>query len=289
MKNELHLKIVRLRSYDSPHEKQSPDKGPWIATRLDNGLRACKNEYLIFSILLEETRELVRNRGVVVHLYNYMQQPLLTISPENVELEGLYSYNMHIEGFEDSPTEIDRPICPNCQNEAGLEPAHWKNSRSEQGQWRWVCVDCDFAVSSRVDSRFEPTGRLASRGERRLRAQLRERFASLWGNRLMSRKEAYELLNKKLGTEKRNRVNFASMTTPQLLKAMEFVQQIVKAQKINKGEKTKRSVYETESNRTQLAGSDLIELYDAITHEPGEPTYLGDGVYLYPDGKLDGG
>jgi len=30
----------------------------------------------------------------------------------------------------------------------------------------------------------------------------------------------------------------------------------------------------------------MKELYSSITHEDGEPTYLSDGVWLYPDGTM---
>ncbi len=32
--------------------------------------------------------------------------------------------------------------------------------------------------------------------------------------------------------------------------------------------------------------NDLVDIYDAITHEQGEDTYLGDGVWLKPNGKM---
>ncbi len=35
------------------------------------------------------------------------------------------------------------------------------------------------------------------------------------------------------------------------------------------------------------AESDLRSIYDSITHEQGEDTYLSDGVWMRPDGSLD--
>lgn len=34
-------------------------------------------------------------------------------------------------------------------------------------------------------------------------------------------------------------------------------------------------------------GGDLSDVYDAVCGEPGEPAYLGDGVWISPDGSLD--
>ena len=32
--------------------------------------------------------------------------------------------------------------------------------------------------------------------------------------------------------------------------------------------------------------NEMKQLHSAITHEDGEPTYMGDGMYLFPDGRI---
>ncbi|MEI8641654.1 hypothetical protein P4S68_13275 [Pseudoalteromonas sp. Hal099] len=46
------------------------------------------------------------------------------------------------------------------------------------------------------------------------------------------------------------------------------------------------SYYKYVNHSNQMVDNELASLYDAITHEDGEPTYLCDGVWLYPDGSM---
>ena len=231
MENELHLEVVRERENIPLHDELYPDKGPWCVSWLDSGHRASKREYLIFSEMIEAIRRFVRKDGVTVHLYNVMRQPLLQISPENVEA-SLYE-SLHVLKVTSEPNETksikhtmsyedSRPICPNCGEQAGLEPAHWRDSKSKKGQWRWVCVDCDYAVSNERDELFRPTGDLASRGTRKLRREAREEFSKLWEMEVMSKSDAYVRLHNHFAIEKSElRIKdkswgFASMSNSQL-------------------------------------------------------------------------
>lgn len=232
MKNELHLKVVRERTKIESHDELYPDKGPWCVRWLDSDRRASKHEYLIFSEMIEEIRRFVRKDEVSVHLYNAMGEPLLQIGPENVEA-SLYE-TLHVLEVTSEPNEAkqikhkmsfesSRPICPSCEEKAGLEPAHWRSpEKVKVGQWRWVCVACDHAVSSAVDDRFRPTGDLASRKMRELRKEARDEFSRLWKGDLMSKSDAYGLLHKHFGIDKSElRIEgqlwgFASMSELQL-------------------------------------------------------------------------
>lgn len=224
MENELHLEVVRERENIEHHDELYPDKGPWCVKWRDSHRRASKHEYLIFSELIEEIRSFVQKDGVTVHLYNVMDEPLLQISPENVEA-SLYEILGVLEitskpnktkrikttmSFKDS-----RPICPNCGGKAGLEPAHWRSS-TKGGQWRWVCVGCDYAVSSFEDDRFRPTGDLGSRKTRELRNEAQNEFSKLWIYHIMSKSDAYSLLRKHFGIDKGDQWNLAFMSKPQL-------------------------------------------------------------------------
>ncbi len=40
------------------------------------------------------------------------------------------------------------------------------------------------------------------------------------------------------------------------------------------------------NHTNEMADNEMVLLYRAITHEDGEPTYLSDGVWLYPDGSM---
>lgn len=42
------------------------------------------------------------------------------------------------------------------------------------------------------------------------------------------------------------------------------------------------------SSSAEAGYSDMRDLYDDLCHTEGEPVYLSDGVYLYPDGSLSG-
>lgn len=42
-----------------------------------------------------------------------------------------------------------------------------------------------------------------------------------------------------------------------------------------------------ETSKRQNDGGDLTDIYHAVCGEPGEPAYLGDGVWISPDGSLD--
>jgi hypothetical protein len=258
---------------------------------MDQESRIASKEYLIFSDLVEALRELVRKHGVTVHLFNNFDQPLLQISPELVEFAGLYEDEfkvMRLDGTFSSPTKISyedrRPICPKCSQKAELEPAHWTRRESKQGQWRWVCVACDYAVSTRVDEPFSPDGEMACRGKRELRAHCRRKFSMLWEKGVMSKKDAYELLKQHFGGEKGERVTFASMSVSQMKEAVDLCRKVTDTWKEQqKGQSTER----TEKEQAELAANEMRQLYSAITHEAGEPTYLGDGMYLFPDGRID--
>lgn len=36
----------------------------------------------------------------------------------------------------------------------------------------------------------------------------------------------------------------------------------------------------------EMVVHEMVSIYNDITHEDGEPTYLADGVWLYPDGSM---
>lgn len=244
MENEMHFMVARERKDIELHDKMYPDKGPWCVRWLDSGHRASKHEHLIFGELIEEIRSFVQKDGVTVHLYNVMREPLLQINPENVEA-GLYESLgvlevtsepnkteriKHITSYEDS-----RPVCPSCGGKAGLEPAHWRSQNKEKkGQWRWVCVSCDYAVSSSVDDRFRPTGDMASRKLRELRGEARNEFSKLWEKQIVSKSDAYDLLHKHFGIDKGElRITgelwgFASMNISQLNETISLSQNIIK-------------------------------------------------------------
>jgi CII-binding regulator of phage lambda lysogenization HflD len=44
--------------------------------------------------------------------------------------------------------------------------------------------------------------------------------------------------------------------------------------------------HEYVNHTNEMVNSEMASLYSAITHEDGEPTYLSDGVWLYPDGTM---
>lgn len=46
------------------------------------------------------------------------------------------------------------------------------------------------------------------------------------------------------------------------------------------------SYYKYLHHTNEMVDNEMKILYNAITHEDGEPTYLYDGVYLFPDGSL---
>ncbi len=46
------------------------------------------------------------------------------------------------------------------------------------------------------------------------------------------------------------------------------------------------SYYKYLNHSNEMVDNEMASLYDAITHEDGEPTYLSDGVWLYPDGSM---
>ena len=44
------------------------------------------------------------------------------------------------------------------------------------------------------------------------------------------------------------------------------------------------SIYDNLRKQNQSTDNDLQDLYGDLCHTPGEPVYLSDGIYLYPDG-----
>ena len=40
------------------------------------------------------------------------------------------------------------------------------------------------------------------------------------------------------------------------------------------------------NHTNEMADTEMKSFYSAITHEDGEPTYLMDGMYLFPDGSI---
>ena len=47
------------------------------------------------------------------------------------------------------------------------------------------------------------------------------------------------------------------------------------------------SYYKYHTFTDKMVDNELIQIYNGITHSSGEPTYLHDGVWLYPDGTLE--
>jgi hypothetical protein len=295
MENELKLKAIRLG--ENQGYSHLRDIGPWVAqrpgarqetptiTRPDGstvGGSILQEDDLpsaprkIFSDLIEDIREYVRTKKVTVHLYNEWDQPLHSISPErNI---GLYESQYTITNVDGSkvslgsmPREDDRPLCPECGTKAGFEPAHWEPNYNTP-EWRWVCVDCDYAVSSDTDNKFSPTGKLACREMRRTRAILIEVFSMLWKSRLMEKAHAYKLLGQLFPHQKGERVNFATMDVLQMQRAADYAKDIMRER--------------GREDRAKWAHNEMKRLYSAITHEEGEPTYLGDGMYLFPNGRV---
>ena len=241
MENEMHFMVARERKDIELHDKMYPDKGPWCVRWLENHRRASKHEYLIFSDLIEEIRSFVQNDGVTVHLYNVMGEPLLQINSENVgaslyEILGVLKItrkNIKRSVKTTMSFENNRPICPNCQERAGLEPAHWRTS-TKHGQWRWVCVGCDYAVSSIKDEMFYPTGDLGSRKKRELRHEAQNELSKLWTHEIMSKSDTYSFLRKHFGIDKGREWNLASMSKLQLNETISLSKNILQLWKEKK-------------------------------------------------------
>jgi hypothetical protein len=46
------------------------------------------------------------------------------------------------------------------------------------------------------------------------------------------------------------------------------------------------SYYKYVDYTNEMVDDEMKFIYSAITHEDGEPTYLNDGIWLYPDGSM---
>jgi hypothetical protein len=295
MENEVKLVVKRLGENDG--YSRLPDKGPWVVRkpgahpeepsirRIDGSLIGSEPQEddlpsahrSIFGDLIEDIREYVRTKKTTVHLYNEWGQLLRSISPErNI---GLYESELTVRNAFDGkevnlgsiPHDNDRPLCPRCNEMAGLEPAHYFSKKSP---WRWVCVDCDYAVSCDNENEFSPTGRLESREMRRTRHKFREVYSMLWNLGLMERGYAYKLLKQLFPHKEGQRVNFATLNAQEMQRAADYAEEIMR----------KRG----REDQAIWARNEMRQLYSDISHEDGKPTYLGDDVYLFPDGRVGG-
>ena len=86
--------------------------------------------------------------------------------------------------------------CPYCGSQAHLRPASVVHKNAAPGEKVYVCARfpaCDAYVSAHRDSHL-PMGTLADRPLRQKRRQAHIALNRLWGQDLMTRKEAYRWL-----------------------------------------------------------------------------------------------
>lgn len=91
--------------------------------------------------------------------------------------------------------------CPYCRSTAFLRPASLVHEQTAPGEEVYVCARypvCDAYVSAHRET-HQPMGTLANKSLRDKRRQAHIALGRLWGQGLMTRKEAYRWLQVQLG------------------------------------------------------------------------------------------
>ncbi len=47
-----------------------------------------------------------------------------------------------------------------------------------------------------------------------------------------------------------------------------------------------KNYHSYKDHTNEMATQEMKEIYSGITHEDGQPTYMSDGIWLYPDGTM---